>query len=410
MTAPTIARHQNVLVSLDGHTEGFVDFRPYLPSEWHERFEAARQHGKAVFTRAEQYFARLVAAGYDFAFEIESESGFDPELYDLKLTPEERIARIDADGVAAELIIDGFGAITHDPQLAHETTLAFNRWFADTYLRVAPERFNAAVVVSLIAGTDQVVAEIEHAHEHGVVAIHLPGNPTTALPGLAHYNHDIYEPVWRALDERKMLAIFHASVGREKPMWEMDDTQRANMALEMMTVMRSHETAVAPLLLAGIPERFPSVRFGWIESGCAWVPSILDACDMHVHGMLQHPDRRLDMLPTEQWKASCFAAGPIGKADVAVRDRIGVETILFGSDFIHVEGTYPNSRATLTKVLADLSPEERYAICTGNGARLLDLDLDALAQTPAAQLPWVDPARPAARASSIVSARPSLTR
>ena len=88
------------------------------------------------------------------------------------------------------------------------------------------------------------------------------------------------------------------------------------------------------------------------------------------------------MLPTEQWKASCFAAGPIGRADVAVRDRIGVETIMFGSDFIHVEGTYPNSRATLTKVLADLSPDDRYAICTGNGARILHLDLDALARTP----------------------------
>ena len=380
--------YENVLVSLDGHTEGFVDFRPYMPSEWHERFEAAREHGRAVFNRAEQYFARLVAAGYDFAFEIESESGFDPELYDLKLTPEERIARIDSDGVAAEFIIDGFGAITHDPGLAHETTLAFNRYFADTYLRVAPERFNAAVVASLIAGVDTVVDEIAHAHEHGVVAVHLPGNPATAVPDLPHYNHDMYEPIWQALDQRKMLAIFHASVGREKPMWEMDDRQRANMSLEMMTVMRSHETAVAPLLLAGVPERFPNMRFGWIESGCAWVPSILDACDMHVHGMAERPDHRLDMLPSEQWKASCFAAGPIGKADVAVRDRIGVETIMFGSDFIHVEGTYPNSRATLTKVLAGVSPEDRYAICTGNGARLLNLDLDALALTPAAQQAW----------------------
>ena len=45
-------------------------------------------------------------------------------------------------------------------------------------------------------------------------------------------------------------------------------------------------------------------------------------------------------------------------------------------------------RATLTKVLADVSPEDRYAICTGNGARLLNLDLDALAQTPAAHQAW----------------------
>lgn len=385
--------YENVLVSMDGHTDGFVDFRPHMPTEWHDRFEAARQHGKAVFHDAEQYWARLVAKGYNASFEIDPDQDFDPELYDLKLTPEERIERIDEDGVAAEFIIDGFGAITHDPGLAHETTLAFNRWFADTYLSVAPERFNAAVVVALIAGVDTVVEEIEHAHDHGIAAIHLPGNPATALPDLPHYNHEMYEPIWRALDERKMIAVFHASVGREKPVWEMDDSQRASTALEMLAVMRSHETAVAPLLLSGVPERFPNVRFGWIETGAGWVPSILDTCDVHVHGMLPHPDRQLDMLPSEQWKSSCFVAGPLGETDVtaAVRERIGVETIMFGSDFIHVEGTYPNTRATVTKVLADVPPEDRYAICTANGARLLNLDLDALAQTAAAQQSWSFP-------------------
>ena len=181
-SSPPILAIQNVLVSMDGHTEGFVDFRPYMPPEWREPFEAARDHGRAVFHDAEQYFARLVAAGFDFSFEIESESGFDPELYDLKLTPEERIARIDGDGVAAEFIIDGFGAITHDPALAHQTTLAFNRWFADTYLRVAPNGSTRRSWSISIAGVDTVVDEIADAHEHGIVAIHLPGNPATALP------------------------------------------------------------------------------------------------------------------------------------------------------------------------------------------------------------------------------------
>ena len=129
----TATRYENVLISMDGHTEGFVDFRTHMPNEWHERFLAARENGRAMFNKAEQYFAKLVEAGFDFAFEVDSEEGFDPELYDLTLTPEERMERIDSDGVAAELIIDGFGAITHDPALAHQVTLAFNRWFADTF-------------------------------------------------------------------------------------------------------------------------------------------------------------------------------------------------------------------------------------------------------------------------------------
>ena len=198
----------------------------------------------------------------------------------------------------------------------------------------------------------------------------------------------MYEPIWRALDERGMFVVFHASVGREKQLWRMDGTQRAAMALEMLDVMHSHETALAPLLLAGVPERHPNVRFGWIESGCAWVPPILDACDMLFHGPVDDPSHKLQMTPTEQWKASCFAAGPLGPNDIATRDRIGVETIMFGSDFIHVEGTYPHTRRHVTKLLADVSPADRYAICTGNGARILGVDLDVLAKTPAAQQEW----------------------
>lgn len=384
----TARRYENVLISMDGHTEGFVDFRSHLPKEWHEPFLAARETGRAVFTKAEQYFAKLVEAGYEFMFDIDSEEGFDPSLYDITLTPEERLARIDEDGVASELIIDGFGAITDDPSLAHQVTLAFNRWFADTLKAAAPERFNGAVVANLIAGIDTVLVEIDDAHRHGIQAIHLPGNPARASSQLPHYNHSMYEPIWRALDERGMFVVFHASVGREKQLWRMDGTQRGAMALEMLDVMHSHETALSPLLLAGVPERHPNVRFGWIESGCAWVPPILDACDMLFHGPVDDPSHKLQMTPTEQWKASCFAAGPLGPNDIATRDRIGVETIMFGSDFIHVEGTYPHTRRHVTKLLADVSPADRYAICTGNGARILGVDLDVLAKTPAAQQEW----------------------
>ena len=111
-------------------------------------------------------------------------------------------------------------------------------------------------------------------------------------------------------------------------------------------------------------------------------------CDLHVHGTVDHESHRLQMLPSEQWRASCFAAGPLGPADVAVKDRIGIETLTFGSDFIHIEGTYPHSRSRLTQTLAGLTPDERFAITTGNGARVLRLDLEKLSTVPAAQQAW----------------------
>ena len=57
------------------------------------RFRAARETGRAIFTKAEQYFANSVEAGFDFAFDVDSGLGFDPSLYDVTLTPEERLER-----------------------------------------------------------------------------------------------------------------------------------------------------------------------------------------------------------------------------------------------------------------------------------------------------------------------------
>ena len=134
-------KYQNVLVSLNGHTEGFVDFGPYLPAEWREPFytdrgerEAHLQQGRAVLRL--DWSRRATTS----AFEIESEAG-STRSSTTSNSHQKNDGTNRQDGVAAELIIDGFGAITHDPRLAHQITLAFNRWFADTYLQVAPQRW-----------------------------------------------------------------------------------------------------------------------------------------------------------------------------------------------------------------------------------------------------------------------------
>ncbi len=91
------------------------------------------------------------------------------------------------------------------------------------------------------------------------------------------------------------------------------------------------------------------------------------------------------MTPTEQWKASGVLPAGSARRTLRAATDLASKPIPFGSDFIHVEGTCPNSRKRLTKLLADLTPSERCAICTGNGARILGLDLDALLHTRAAQ-------------------------
>ena len=323
---------ENVVISMDGHTECFLNLKPWLANHLHGAF--------------------------------------------------------DADGVSAEILIDGFGPTTYDPQLQHEIALAFIRWFKD-YTSAAPYRYTAALVASLAAGPELVVQEICLAHENGIRCIHLPPTPQIASPSLPHYNHACYEPIWRALNERSMAAIWHASVGREKPQWRWNGTERGWESLLMLDVETLHHSVLKYLLLAGIPERHPHMKFGYIESGSEWIGPILKQLDRYFAAPTQNPQHKLTMKPSEQWARQGFAAGPLDAREVSLRHEVGVGNLLFGSDYIHTEGTYPNTRKHLAKILADVPEDERWAIVAGNAARMFGFDVDKLAHTKAASQNWL---------------------
>src|SRR5215472_3244268 len=158
----------NVVISMDGHTEAFLDLKPWMPGRTHAAFEAAMAEGRRTFAGANRFWADLVFAGTEFAWESANQLvNIDQEKYHQVMTCEQRLANIDADGVAAEMLIDGFGPNTSDPQLQHEIAQGFIRWFKD-YTSPAPHRFTAALVVSLAAGQETVAREIAAGYDNGI--------------------------------------------------------------------------------------------------------------------------------------------------------------------------------------------------------------------------------------------------
>jgi predicted TIM-barrel fold metal-dependent hydrolase len=379
---------RNVVISMDGHTEAFLDLKPWMPSSTHAAFDAALEIGKHTFAGGNRFWADLVHAGTEFAWESANELvEIDADMYHQVMTCEQRLANIDADGVAAEMLIDGFGPNTADPALQHEIAQGFIRWFAD-YTQPARDRFTAALVVSLAAGQETVVREIAAAYEKGIRCIHLPPAPQLASPDLPHYNHSMYEPMWRALSERGMGAIWHASVGREKPAWRWSGTERGWEALLMLDIETLHHSTLKYLLLAGIPERHPGLKFGYIESGSYWVAPILKQLDRYFAAPTSNPAHKLQMKPSEQWARQGFCAGPLDAAEIASRNDVGVGNLMFGSDYIHTEGTFPNTRPHLARILANVAERDAWAITAGNAARLFGFDIARLARTPAAMRDW----------------------
>lgn len=376
---------ENVVISLDGHPHAFIDLKPWLPQRFHAGFDEATELGITTFKGANKYFADLAAAGHAFNFESADDlRAVDWRQYNEAMSCEERLAKIDADGVAAELLIDSFGPITGDPVLNHEITLAFCRWYSD-YVSPAPYRFAGAVVTAFAAGPEVVVQEIDAAYRAGLKAVHLPPAPRVARPDLPDYNHPMYEPIWQALNERGMAMLWHSSVGREKPGWLWSGDAPGWESLLFVDIEEMHKSVLAYLLLSGVPERYPDLRFGFVESGSTWIAPILEKLDVYMPVASRNGSYRLGMSPSEQWRRQGFASGPLQSEEIAGRHRLGVETLCFGSDFIHTESSYPNSRRHLESLLSDVPDRERAAIVRDNAVRLFGFDVDRLAQVPAAR-------------------------
>jgi predicted TIM-barrel fold metal-dependent hydrolase len=143
------------------------------------------------------------------------------------------------------------------------------------------------------------------------------------------------------------------------------------------------------LLLSGVFERHPRLKFVMTEMGASWIPGLLDRLDgtlKMIRGTGAQGELRFDqdqVLPksaSEYFAQNCWVGmSQPTIADAAIRHRLGTDRLMWGSDYPHDEGTYPLSRENLRAVFSDLEPTELQKILHGNAAKLYDFDLEALA-------------------------------
>src|SRR5262249_24766138 len=143
------------------------------------------------------------------------------------------------------------------------------------------------------------------------------------------------------------------------------------------------------MMLSGVFERFPKLKFVMTEQGCSWIPSFLSQMDDILKrvkksgaiGELRFkPEHILQKSATEYFQQNVWLGVSFpGPADArAAKDTVGVDKFMWGSDYPHDEGTYPFSREALRQVFSDWSPEDMRKILTDNVAKLYEFDVDAL--------------------------------
>jgi len=142
------------------------------------------------------------------------------------------------------------------------------------------------------------------------------------------------------------------------------------------------------LIMSGVFERFPGLVFAMTEQGSAWIPDVLDRMDgLHAQmvagrvGELGVPEEAvLTHKPSDYFRRNCFVGASFpSPSDAAAFEKIGLDRIMWGSDYPHHEATFPYSRESIRRSFVGWSEENLRKIFAENAARVYGFDLAKLA-------------------------------
>ena len=132
---------------------------------------------------------------------------------------------------------------------------------------------------------------------------------------------------------------------------------------------------IAAVLYSGALERHPGLRVVIAEAGLGWLPYLLERMDYEWEDQFRNLE--LKMKPSDYWRRQMFVTFQQDQVGLDLIDRIGVDTVMWGSDFPHPDGIWPDSREFIREQFSGLSQTDRRKVVYENAAKLYGFPIRA---------------------------------
>lgn len=255
-----------------------------------------------------------------------------------------RLAVMDEQGIEAAMFFPTLAvgmeeSLKHDVPALTSAFRAFNRWLDEDWGLHYRERIFAAPYITL-ADPEWAEAEAEWAIEKGARVVVMRTSPVPVAGGGTRSPGDpIHDGFWARLAEAGVSVAFHsgdAGYGKYIDDWETTGEFQAfrQSPMRLMTSDRAPFDMFAVLVTHGVLSRHPKLRLASIEAGADWVPNLVKKLKKAYAAQPFH----FATDPVEQFRQQVWIA-PFYEDDIrGLADTIGVERLLFGSDYPHAEG------------------------------------------------------------------------
>jgi len=260
-----------------------------------------------------------------------------------------------------------------DPELIGVVVHSLNQWLDEVWSFNYQDRIFTTPVISLPI-VEKAIAELDWAVERGARAILVRPAPVPGFRGSRSFALPEFDPFWQRVTEHGVLVAMHSSdsgYARYAQDWEGSSTEMlpfvAN-AFRMVGEWRPVTDAVASWVCHGALFRFPELKVAVIENGSAWLVPLLD----QLADVYKKMPEAFPRDPVEEIRTRIHIS-PFWEDDLGeLADIVGVDRVLFGSDYPHPEGLAEPAR--YIDVLTErtkLSEEDKAKIMGGNLARLI---------------------------------------
>jgi len=288
--------------------------------------------------------------------------------------PAQRLPDMELDGVEAEVLYTTLGFRLFwlkDAGLQRACFGVYNDWLA-AYCSYAPRRLKGLALISLY-DPKEGAQELERGARLGLKGAMIWCSPPADQP----YSSEIYDPFWAAAQDLDMPVSLHAITGMERIPWEYGAEKRA-----MRSTVTPHEIekSFSILILSGVLERFPRLKIVSAENNCGWLPYYLQRMDRGFarfgpSGTVTPWPTKLTLKPSEYFQRQMYCTFIDDSFGVASRHWIGVDNVMWSSDYPHTASTWPRSRAVIERDFKDVSEVEKRKIVRENVAQLYGFDL-----------------------------------
>ena len=290
--------------------------------------------------------------------------------------PHEAIKDMDTDGIQGAVVFPTLGASgmwrVEDAELFSAICRTYNDWVAE-FCRPYPQRLKGMAMINL-DNVQEGVEELRRAKSLGLCA----GLITVSPPHERQYDRPEYESFWQAAQDLGIPLCLHSGSNRSVrdglPMDPFAPLPHEPLAVSYTNNDYWIRRSMTSLILAGVFERFPRLKVVGVETNASWASYFLFKMDLlyRDRGTIWPHRFKDDLKPSDFFHRNMALSFQEDWVAVENRGLIGVENLLWGSDYPHTEGTWPESQRVVDEIFRGVPPEEVLKMTYLNTAKLFE--------------------------------------